>query len=356
MTQRHRLLVVDDEAGNRALLSAMAESLGYRAEAAADGREAVARMRDGVDLVLLDALMPQMDGYEVLRQIRSDQETCDLPVIMVTGMSSKEDRLRAAEGGANDFIGKPVDQAEFRVRVASLLKMKDAQDAVKEQNAQLEAAVNERTADLRMALKAAAAAQQTAQEAALDTVERLAVAAEFKDQGTAAHIRRISRYCKLLAEAMGLGGREAGLLPASSTMHDVGKIGIPDAILLKPGKLDPREWEVMKEHASIGARILGGSSSAVLRTGEVIALSHHERWDGRGYPRGLRGEDIPLPGRICAVADVFDALTSDRPYRASLPPDRAVEIMREGRGSHFDPQVMDVFLERTAGFIAVRQS
>ncbi len=354
MLQRHRLLIVDDEAANRALLSAMAESLGYRVQEAADGVQALAGVKDGVDLVLLDAMMPQMDGFEVLRAIRADAVVADLPVIMVTGLSGKQDRLRAAEEGANDFIGKPVDMAEFRIRVASLLKMKDAQDAVKQQKAALERAVNERTADLRKALKVAAAARREAEDAHLDTVERLAVAAEFKDQGTAAHIRRIASYCAMMADAMSLPEHEARVLPVASTMHDVGKIGIPDAILLKPGKLDREEWEVMKEHTTIGARILSGSSSDVLRAGQVIAISHHERWDGTGYPRGLKGEDIPLLGRICALADVFDALTSDRPYRESLPPWEALDMMREGRGTHFDPGILDLFLVKAEELTAVR--
>ena len=356
MAHQHRLLVVDDEAANLVLLSAMAESLGYAAETASDGPEALAKLNSGVDLVLLDAMMPQMDGFEVLRSIRADERRADLPVIMVTGLIGKQDRLRAAEEGANDFIGKPVDMAEFRVRVASLLKMKDAQDAVKQQKTALELAVNERTADLRKALKAAAAAQREAEEAHLDTIQRLAVAAEFKDHDTAAHIRRISSYCGLLAEGLDLAPDLAQVLPHASSMHDVGKIGIPDAILLKPGRLDPDEWAVMQEHTVIGARILSGSSSDVLRAGEVIAISHHERWDGSGYPLGLAGESIPLLGRVCAVADVFDALTSDRPYRTRLAPDQAMEIMMEGRGTHFDPHVLDVFLDVATQFVAVRQA
>jgi putative two-component system response regulator len=355
MPQRHRLLVVDDESANRTLLSAMAESLGYSTETAADGREALGKIRDGVDLVLLDAMMPEVDGFEVLRRIRAESDCADLPVIMVTGLSSKQDRLRAAEEGACDFIGKPVEMAELRVRVASLLKTKDAQDAVKQQNARLETAVNNRTAELRRALKAAATSEREAQEAHLDTVQRLAVAAEYRDEGTAAHIRRISSYCALLAQQLGMPGGEAENFQHASSMHDVGKIGIPDAILLKPGKLTPREWEVMKEHSAIGARILSGSSSEVLRAGEVIAISHHERWDGRGYPHGLAGGGIPLLGRVCAVADVFDALTSERPYRAELPPEQAVEIMAEGRGTHFDPDILDVFLDLADEFIAVRR-
>lgn len=345
MNQQKRILIVDDEAQNLDLLSEMLKSLGYETELARDGFEALAKIKLDIDLVLTDAMMPVMDGYEVVRRIREDSFHSDIPIIMVTGLTSKEDRLRAVEVGANDFIPKPFDLTELRVRTASLLKMKDAQDAIKRHRAQLEEIVEERTKALRQALQDMAEAQRATQQAHLDTIYRLALAAEYKDTNTAMHLGRMRHYCALLARSLKLSPGEIDIVMHASSMHDVGKIGIPDAILLKKGELNEEEWEIMKQHTTIGSRILGGSSSHMLQAGEVIALSHHEKWDGSGYPRGLAGEDIPLSGRICAVADVFDALTCKRPYKKAYSNGTAIEIMKAGRGEHLDPQLLDLFLE-----------
>ena len=344
MSNQHRILIVDDEEGNRVLLADVAKDLGYEVETAADGFEALAKLKFDIDLVLLDAAMPGMDGFEVARRIRADATSGDIPIAMVTGLTSKKDRLRAVEAGANDFISKPVDQTEISVRTASLLKMKQAQDGLKRHQAELEKTVEKRTADLRRALQEMADAQRKAHQAHLDTIERLAVASEYKDEDTAAHIHRIGEYCGILGRRLNLSPSEVETLTHAAPMHDVGKIGIPDAILLKPGKLDESEWETMRQHTTIGARILAGSSSELLRAGEVIAQSHHEKWDGSGYPKGLAGEEIPLWGRICAVADVFDALATDRPYRKAMPNEEVLRIVKEGRGKHFDPRLPDVFL------------
>jgi putative two-component system response regulator len=343
---RKRILVVDDERVDADLLARLLMDMGYQADIALSGRRALSRLKEGFDLVLLDVTMPGMDGLEVAREIRRTPSAHDLPIIMMTALATKPIRLRAVEAGASDFIAKPLDATELRVRVASLLRIKEAQDALKRHRAHLEETIQSRTAALIRALKDTASAQREAQSAHLDTVRRLAVAAEYKDRQTSIHIQRMSRYCGILARGVGLVASDVDLITHASPLHDVGKIGVPDAILLKPGKLDAGEWEVMREHPVLGSRILEGSASRLIQTGQVIAMTHHERWDGSGYPRGLAGESIPLVGRISAVADVFDALTSRRPYKPAYSNEKSVEILRAGSGSQFDPLVVRTFIGR----------
>ena len=352
--QRSRILVIDDDDVTRKITEVLVQSLGHHAEPARDGIEGLAKLQLGVDLVLLDVVMPGLDGFEVCRRIRQDPCGRDVPVIMVTSMVSREDRLRAVEAGANDFIAKPVDATELRIRSASLLKMKEAQDALKTYQARLEEMVEQRTASLRKALDEMAEAQRLAYLAQLDTVERLAIVAEYKDKVTARHIERMSEYCAVIARGMKLPPGEVEVIMHASRMHDVGKIAVPDAILRKPSSLDGSEWSVMRLHPTIGSVILDNSTSKILQAGCVIALCHHERWDGYGYPAGLVGEDIPLVGRICAVADVFDAITSERPYKPAYSNDDALRLLREGRGTQFDPQILDVFLENLDEILAVQ--
>jgi putative two-component system response regulator len=339
-----RILAADDEEVSRRVLERALTALGYEVEVASDGIEALAKLPLGADLVLLDGKMPGLDGFEVARRIRADPEYGDVPIIMVTGLDSREDRLRAVKAGVNDFISKPFEFTELQVRCGSLLRLKEATDAVKRHRAELEQTVAKRTADLRLALEGMAEAQRNTYAAHLDTIRRLVIAAEYKDRDTAAHIERIGLYSEVIALNLSLSPGETELIRYASPMHDVGKIGIPDAILLSPHKLEADQWELMKQHTTIGARILHGSPSPLLQAGEQIALSHHERWDGSGYPSGLRGEDIPLAGRICAVADVFDALTTNRHYRDALPNEAVWEMIQAQRGRHFDPGVADAFL------------
>jgi putative two-component system response regulator len=258
------ILVVDDEESNCDLLEGLLEGLGYQVESAKNGLDALTYLQSNnahekFDLVLLDVMMPGMNGFEVARAIRQDPALNDLPIIMVTALTEKEDRLHAVEAGANDFVTKPIDKTELRVRITSLLKMKEAQDNVKQHRAQLEDLVKQRTRALERTMEKLIAAREEADAAHLDTVYRLAAASEYKDKDTAMHIRRVSSYCDLLARHLGLPDEEREALSVASPMHDVGKLGIPDAILLKPGKLNDEEWEIMQEHTSIGARILSGS-------------------------------------------------------------------------------------------------
>lgn len=339
-----RVLVVDDQEGTRRILERVLANFGYQTELARDGLEALAKLSLDIDLVLLDAEMPGMDGFELARRIRQNPRYIDLPLIMVTGLGGKEDRLRAVEVGVNDFITKPFETNELRLRCRWLLKLKESIDELKRHRAELEQKVEERTATLRAALEEMAAAQRRTHEAHLDTIRRLVLAAEYKDRDTAAHIERIGRYSEMIARNLKLSPGEIELIRHASPMHDVGKIGIPDSVLLKPGKLTPEEWEIMKQHTLIGADILRSSPSPLLQAGEEIALTHHEKWDGSGYPHGLCEEEIPLFGRICAVADVFDALTTSRRYRDALPNSTVYDLLASLRGKHFDPEIVDAFL------------
>ncbi len=351
---RRRILVIDDDEGIRRITQMLVEGLGHDVEAARDGLEGLAKLHLGVDLVLLDVVMPGLDGFDVCRRIRQDPLGRDVPVIMVTTLETREHRLHAVEAGANDFIAKPVDETELRVRTTSLLRMKMAHDEVKRYQAHLETMCEERTVSLRKALEHMAEAQRVAYQAQLETVERLAILAEYKDKITGHHIQRMSEYSAVIARGLKLPPSEVELILHASRMHDVGKIAVPEAILRKPAELNTQEWKVMRQHSAIGGRILENSSSQILQAGRVIALNHHERWDGGGYPGGLVGSDIPLWGRICAVADVFDAVTSERPYKPAFPNEDALQILRDGRGKHFDPRVIDVFFECLDDILAIQ--
>lgn len=347
------VLVVDDEDASRAALARAMERFGHRVELAADGPEAVAKLRLRPELVLLDADMPGMDGFDVARAVRRDEEAYDVPIVMVTGLDGVQDRIRAFEAGVNDFIEKPFDVVELHLRTEAQLRLKRAFDQLAGERASLQRAVEERVADLRKALEELGEAHRRTYRAHLETVRALVLAAEFKDGETAAHVDRIGVYAEVVARALGLAPREVEVLRHACPMHDIGKIGIPDHILLKPGPLTDEERTVIERHPEIGARILQECQAEVLRVGRVIALQHHERWDGSGYPQGLREDEIALEARICAVVDVFDALTSDRRYRAALPYDEVCRMMRGLRGIHFDPDVLDAFFDVRAEIEAV---
>ncbi|HYL06452.1 MAG TPA: HD domain-containing phosphohydrolase [Thermoanaerobaculia bacterium] len=353
MSQSRRILVVDDVEQNVALLGGMVRSLGYEVTPASDGLEAL-RQLAGVDLVLLDVMMPGLDGFEVTRRVRADPATRDLPIILVTVLDSREDRVKGVEAGASDFIAKPVDKTELGVRVSSQLRLKQAQDDLKRGQAELEDRVARRTEELRRACAEVIEANRRTSAAHVDTMKRLVLAAELKDPDTARHIVRMSRYSAVLARALRMSAPETEALGHAVMMHDVGKIGIPDAILRKRGALDPAERAIMESHTLIGGRILAGSRSDLMRNGRVVALTHHERWDGSGYPRRLSGEQIPLAGRICAIVDVFDAMTTARPYRSAIPTETVLEEMRLGRGRHFDPWLLDLFMARLPEVFALQ--
>jgi putative two-component system response regulator len=328
----------------RTLHAEFVRGFGYDVEIASDGIEAIAKVGLGVDLVLTDAHMPNMDGFEVARRIRKMRSSEELPIVMVTSLEAREDRLRAYEVGINDFINKPVDPTELRLRLRWLLELKTAQDQLRRSKEDLERTVADRTRELRHALEEVTRAQREIQGAHLDTIRRLTLAAEYKDHDTAGHIERIGRYSQVLGMAMHLQPGTIDLLLHAAPMHDVGKLGIPDNILLKPGPLTPEERIVINTHTTIGGQILAGSTSPVIQMGERVALTHHEKWDGSGYPNGLSEVQIPLEARICSVVDFFDALTMDRPYRKAVPNDEVVEMIWSEKGTSFDPAVVDVFV------------
>jgi putative two-component system response regulator len=349
MTEKPKVLVVDDEDRNLRLMEAMLIPLGYEVILAKDGEEALAKVQiTPPDVILLDIMMPKMDGYEVARRLKEKEETRLIPIVMVTALREVEDRIRALEVGADDFLSKPVEKTELRARVQSLIKVKAYYDHMKNYQRELEAEVAKRTEDLRKAF-------DKIKVTSLETIFRLSRAAEYRDEETGTHILRMSHYSAVVARSLGLNETVVESILYAAPMHDVGKIGIPDRILLKPGKLDPREWEIMKEHTTIGGRILEGSQAGFIKLAQVIALTHHERWDGSGYPAGLKGTGIPQAGRITAIADVFDALTSKRPYKEAFPVDQSLAIIRSENGAHFDPQVVEAFFAVEQEILSIKE-
>jgi putative two-component system response regulator len=351
MDTKVKILVVDDEDRNLRLMKLLLTSFGYDVLTASNGEEALEMVHDiPPDVILLDIMMPKMDGFEVAKQLKREEETKIIPIVMVTALNGVEDRVKALEAGADDFLNKPVDKTELRARVTSLVKVKAYNDHMQNYQKELEAEVAKRTIQLRQALK-------KLKEASLESIFHLCRAAEYKDENTGDHIKRMSHYASAVARQMGLNKQTVEDLLYTAPMHDAGKIGIPDHILLKPSKLNNKEWETMKQHTIVGAQILAGSGAKFIKLAEIIALTHHERWDGSGYPKGLKGSKIPLIGRIAAIADVFDALTSRRPYRMKpFSLEEAFNYIKEGRGRHFDPKVVDAFFATKDEIVLIKEN
>ncbi len=327
-----RVLIVDDTEINLQLLGTLVQRLSHtQAHSFNEPLLALEFARHTpVDLVVVDFMMPTMDGLEFVRQFRAIPGTQLTPVLMVTANDERAVRYRALESGADDFLSKPVDPVEFLARAKNLLKLSDATRKLTDQAAWLAESVRVATQEVR--------------ERERETVMCLAKAAEHRDAETGMHILRMSHYSRLIARELKLSDYDQELLLDAAAMHDIGKVAIPDRILLKPGTLDPEEQEVMRQHAVLGYELLKESSSPLLQAGAAIALGHHEKYDGSGYPQGLKGEEIPIFSRIVAVADVFDALSSTRPYKRAWSLDAAANYLRTGRGGHFDPQCVDAFL------------
>jgi putative two-component system response regulator len=339
----NRLLVVDDEVPLRHWAERVLGDHGYACEGAGDATAARARLEDDTyELALLDVNMPGESGIQLLAHIRSEHPDC--AVVMVTGEDSVELALSAIEHGAYGYIIKPAAPGELLINVANALNRRRHESDTRRLLSRLHATATERAEQLAQALQELEISQNEVWASKAETIFRLARMVEFRDEATGQHLRRMSDYCEILARHSGLPPERCELVRLASQLHDVGKVAISDTILLKPGMLTDEEFETIKSHAEIGYDMLRGSSSEVVQVGALIARTHHERWDGAGYPRGLAGESIPLEGRIAAIADVFDALTSDRVYRPAFPFTDAVNMVSAERESHFDPTLADAFM------------
>ena len=350
------ILIVDDQPANVALLEAILNGSGFMNHTSTtDPREAEALVRSTKpDLLLLDLQMPHLDGFEVMRMLDSVPEAVGMPIVILTADITNEARHASLGMGARDFLTKPLDAIEVMLRVKNLLETRFLQQQLKEHNHLLEVRVRERTQDLWTSVRRLEKAENDLLMSQEETVRRLSIAAEFRDDETARHIVRMSHYCAFLASQAGFDAETCRAIRTASQMHDVGKIGTPDSILLKPGRLTPEERAIMEQHAEDGWKILEGSDSALLQLAAEIACSHHEKVDGSGYPNKLGGDDIPKIGRIAAIADVFDALSSDRVYRPAFPLPEVWCMLREGRGSHFDADLLDLFLDSMDGVLAIK--
>ena len=327
-----RILIVDDEPQNVLLLDRLLAVSGFtNVGSTTDSSEVVALCAaEQPDLLLLDLQMPEPDGFEVMRQLQPWLSgPTRTPVLVLTADNTRDTKTRALSSGASDFLNKPFDTTEVILRVKNLLLTRLLSLDLRDQNLLLEQRVRERTREL--------------EEARVEVVERLALTADYRDDSTGEHAKNVGRLAALLARAVGLPEETVELIRHAAPLHDIGQVAVSDRILVKPGKLSPDEFEAMKLHTTVGGEILGRSRSRLLQLSEEIALTHHEWWDGSGYPAGLRGEAIPLSGRIVAVADVFDTLAGRRPYKRPWPVDRALAEIERLRGRQFDPQLVDLF-------------
>ncbi len=334
------ILIVDDMEANVLLLERMLRGAGYTSlTSTMDPYEVCELHRNHrYDLILLDLQMPGMDGFQVMENLKEIEADDYLPVVVIT--AQPDHKLRALQAGAKDFISKPFDLTEVLTRIHNMLEVRLLHKTLHRYNDVLEQRVQERTASL--------------QESYHETIYTMMRAAEYKDSDTGAHVQRISYYSAQLSETLGMDRDSCDRIFFASPMHDIGKIGIPDHILLKPGRLTPEEWEIMKGHTVLGAKILGNSKSPYLLMGAQIALNHHERWDGLGYPNGLSGETIPLSARIMNMCDIYDALRSKRPYKTAFDRSQAVDIILRGDGrtqpEHFDPIILEAFKQNCKSF------
>jgi len=354
------VLVVDDTELNLRMISQVLRKEGYQIRAVTSGREALAAIQEALpEVILLDITMPDIDGYEVCQRLKADSYTADVPIIFISALDAIIDKVKAFKVGGADYIPKPIQVQELVARVRNQIDLRRLQqqlkaqnDVLEDKNSQLVSEIHKRQAveaeirKLNTNLEAKVRARtHDLERAQLEILERLSLAGERRDDDTGKHTLRVGYISSLITLTLGQSQTAVDLIRLAARLHDIGKIGIPDQVLLKPGKLTSEEYTLMKKHTTIGAEMLAGSTSPLIRLAEEIALTHHERWDGKGYPQGLAGRDIPLSGRIVAVADVFDALTHERPYKDAWSIERVVEELYAMRGSQFDPKVVNAFLK-----------
>ncbi len=352
--QPSSILIVEDEDATRRLLGRLLDTYGYACTLAENAQEARRRLDEHTfDLILCDVNMPGESGLDLVRQILKEHP--ETAAVMVTGLDDPQLANVALESGAYGYILKPFETNEILINIANALRRRRLEIENQSHREHLEQMVRERTAELRLAVTRLEAAEQSLRLSQEETVQRLAIAAEFRDNATAQHIRRMSHYSALLARRYGLSEEHTELIRIASPMHDIGKIGTPDHILLKPGIFTPEEFDAITKHTEMGYRILEGSDSALLRLAATIALTHHEKFDGSGYPKGLAGEAIPLEGRIVSIADAFDALTTKRVYKPAFSADQATDIMRRQRGTHFDAALLDAFFSAMDEVVAIKR-
>jgi len=319
---KQNVLVIDDEPVNLKVLNNILKDT-YKLTFAKSGQEALRLIsKEKPDLILLDVMMPEMTGYDVCEYLKKETLYQSIPIIFVTALNDTDDEAKGLNMGAVDYISKPVSPAVVRARVKTHLSLVDVEELKRSR---------------------------------LQVIQRLGRASEYKDNETGMHVMRMSHYSRVIALAYGFSTKQADDLFHAAPMHDIGKIGIPDKIMLKPGKLTEEEFEQMKKHPEIGAEILGDSDSELLILAKVVAMTHHEKWDGSGYPNQLKGKDIPIAGRIVALADVFDALTSVRPYKEAWPITEAIEFIRSQKNKHFDPELVDLFEQELDKVIAIKE-
>ena len=335
-----KILAIDDNILNIQILKKILSSAGFiNITTTTDPTQATTLYKEiKPDLILLDLNMPHMDGFAVMAKLSVLYPDDYLPILVLTA-EDESIRFKALQSGGKDFLHKPYERMDVLLRSRNIIEVRLLYNQIKNHNLSLEQQVTERIKEIR--------------DTRLDVIQRLAVAAELRDKGTGLHIYRMSRYSQILAMAYGFTKEQGELILATSPLHDVGKIAIPDAILLKPASLTPEEFEVIKTHTTLGAKMLSGSDSVFLKMAETIAISHHEKWDGKGYPNNLHGEEIPLPGRICAVADVFDALSSPRPYKEAWTFEQTVQEIVRLKGTHFDPKLVQAFQDSLKDIKAV---
>lgn len=339
----YQVLIVDDTEINLILFEALIKKMGGCSSRtfsqAVQGLE-WAQTND-IDLVIVDYMMPELDGLEFIKRLRDTPGKDVIPILMITANDQKQVRYQALDVGATDFLTKPVDKIEFQARAHNMLALGESRKKLADKATWLAEEVRKATAEIVQRER--------------DTVVRLSKAAEYRDPETGAHILRMAHYSELIARGLGLPLADQELLLEAAPMHDIGKVGIADHILLKPGRLTPDEFEIMKQHAIFGYEILKGSASKVLQAGAEIARAHHEKFDGSGYPNALKGDEIPIFSRIVAVADVFDALTSERPYKKAWPLDQACGFLKANSGSHFDPACVASFFDHWDQVLEIRQ-